>query len=127
MELVYHVKTHKYFEISDEDFFKFQDIFSKYYPDSHESAVALIDIDEQKTFSREYTEDEIKSIFDLDCEYSGKNKEISKDKVVNWSDREKSKKELTEFVKKGKPISKKSAKNILKVLEAFESYECEIN
>ena len=123
---IQHIKTYKYFDISNEDFEKFQNIFARYDIKSHEYALEFVKTSDD-VFDRKYTDDEIKSIFDLDCEYSGIDKEISKDKVVNYSDREKSKKELTEFIKSGKTISKKSVKNLLKILEAFKSYECEIN
>ena len=123
MESVCNIKTHKYFDVSKEDFDKFQEIFSQYEPNSGEDAVGVAS---DEKFSREYTDDEIKSIFKLDCEYSGKDKEMAKDEVADYSERREAMDEVKEFINSGKSISLKSAKTIAAVMEAFESYECEI-
>ena len=72
-------------------------------------------------------EDEIKSIFQVHAEYTGLDKEIAKNNVADLSDRRKAEREVKAFIKDGTPISEDSAKTILKVLDAFESYECEID
>ena len=130
MESVYHIKTHKYFDVSHDDFQTFQDIFSSSEPRNEEDALSEVNIAEE-TFSRPYTEDEIKSIFWLDAEYSGLDKEFAKDKVIDISERYKVKEELENYIKSSKkdrkPLSLKSAKALLKVFESFESMSCEIN
>jgi len=127
MESVYHTKTGKYFDISDDDFEKFQEIFSQYEPMSEGEGLDCVKGCEDTSFSREYTDDEIKSIFWLDAEYSGTDKEMAKENVVHYSERRKAMDEIEDFIKNKKHISTESAKTILKVMEAFESYECEIN
>ena len=124
MESVYNKKTRAYFNISDEDFDQFQELFSRYEPRSHESAVCIA---EGEKFSREYTEDEIKGIFDLDCEYSGRDKEMAKDNVADLGERRDAEAAVKKSIKDKNPIPAKYAKTILAIIEAFESYECEID
>jgi len=117
MESIQHIKTYKYFDVPDEDFDKFQELFSKYEPRSGGEAVYYVS---DEIFSRKYTAYEIKSIFEEDCRLSGRDKEMTKNSIVDYSDRSDAMDELKEFIKKGKPISKSGAKTILKVMEAFE-------
>ena len=130
MESVYHIKTREYFDVPEDDFDKFQNIFGKYEPRSEEDALSEVEIAEE-TFSRIYTDDEIKSIFWLDAEYSGTDKLIAKDNVAELPDRRKAEDELKAYIKapanKRKTLSLKSAKTLLKVMESFESYECTID
>lgn len=121
MESIYHIKKHTYFDVPEEDFDKFQDIFSMYDTWTEEDAVMDVECSETK-FSRKYTKDEIKSIFWEDARLSGRDKEIEKDKVSDYSIRRKATDELKEFIKtKGtSKISLESAKSLLKVAEAFE-------
>lgn len=126
MERLFNSKTGEHFDVPDEDFDTFQEIFS--FCDTWSEENAIIDVEcSEKTFSRTYTADEIKAIFWEDAELSGRDKEIAKNKVADLSDRRSAEKQLKAFIKKGTPITKKSAKTILKVLESFDSYECEID
>jgi hypothetical protein len=125
MESIQHIKTYRYFDVPDEDFDKFQNIFSQYDTMSEEESLSDVECSEE-TFSRKYTDDEIKSIFWEDAKLSGRDKEIRKNKVSNFSDRRGAIDELKKFIKKGDAISLESAKTLLKVAEAFERYECDI-
>lgn len=125
MESVCNIETHKYFNVSENDFDKFQNIFSRHDIRNQEDAVDYIKMDENILLDRIYSDVELKSIFDLHAEYTGLDKEIAKDKVSNLSKRRKAEDELKEFIKsKGsKKLSIKSAKELVKVLEAFDSHE----
>lgn len=125
MESIWHITKKESFQISDEDFEKLQHIFAIHDTRSGHHAYIEVEVSEEK-FEREYDEDEIKSIFQTHAEYVGLDKELAKDNVADLSERRKAERELKKFIKKGTPISKDSAKTILKVLDAFESYECEI-
>ena len=125
MESVWHITKRESFQVSDEDFTKFQNIFAIHDTRSMDHACVEIEVSGEK-FEREYDDDEIKSIFQAHAEYTGLDKEMAKDNVADFSERREAENELKKFIKKGTPISKDSAKVILKVLEAFESYECQI-
>jgi len=121
MESIYHIKNYNYFNVPEEDFDKFQEIFSMFDTRSEEDAVMDVECSETK-FSRKYTEDEIKSIFWEDAKLSGIDKQIEKDKVSDYSTRRTAKDELKKFIKtKGtSKISLESAESLLKIAEAFE-------
>ena len=130
MESIWHITNRKSFQISDEDFSKFQNIFAR--QDTHHPDYAVVDVEFEVesgkiSFERTYDEDEIKSIFQVHAEYTGLDKEIAKNNVADLSARRKAEHEVKAFIKDGTPISEDSAKTILKVLDAFESYECEID
>ncbi len=129
METVQHVKTFKYFDAPDDDFEQFQNVFARYDTKNEDDALTEVSVAiDDLSFSREYTDDEIKSIFHLHAEYSGIDKEVAKDKVSPFSKRKKTEDELKAYVKcksasKRKPITIESAKELIKILEAFDSYE----
>lgn len=130
MESVWHITKRESFQVSDEDFEKFQNIFAR--QDTHQPDYAIVDVEFEIesggiSFERTYDEDEIKSIFQAHAEYTGLDKLIAKDNVADLSDRRKAEREIKTFIEDGTQISTDSAKVILKVLEAFESYECQID
>ncbi len=126
MESCYNTSTGKYFDVPDDDFDKFQNIFSEYEPRTYEDALFSVeDANFNCLFSREYTKYEIYAIFDVDCEYSGIDVEIKKDKVSPLGNRLKAEEELKTYInsKGDKKITIKSAKELLKILKAFDSIE----
>ncbi len=72
MESVLHIKTAEYFDVSEDDFDIFQDIFSKYNTSAIADAVTDFKLSPElvEKLSRIYTDDEIKSILVLDAEYT---------------------------------------------------------
>ncbi len=129
MESVQHIKTYKYFDVSDSDFDEFQRVFGTNDVINEDDALIYVDIMlDDMSLSRKYTDDEIKSIFDLHAEYCGIDKENAKNKVSSLSKRRKAEDELTTYVNckipnKRKPISIQSAKELLSILKAFDCYE----
>jgi len=110
------------FNVPDEDFDKIADVFGMRNAYSKEDAVIAYQVAKIKGLSREYSEEEVEAMFEEHAELTGMDKEIQRDSVAPYSDRCKAKDELNVFIKKGKPISKKSAKTIIKVLDAFDEY-----
>ena len=125
MERIYNIVTNQPFDVPEDDFDKFQEIFSQYEPRTHEGALDAVEAFKSEfILSREYTDDEIKSIFEEDAELSGMNIVFAKDKISDSSARKKAEKELNDIViKKRKTISLESAKELLKIVKAFESPE----
>lgn len=122
MESVQHIKTQQYFDISDNEFEIFQNFFGRNSIEDEDYAVGFIETHENELgLSRKYTEDEIKSIFWLHAELTGLDKEIEKNNISKLSNRIKAKTELKQYIQNKKTISIKTAKELLKVLDAFDN------
>lgn len=123
MELIRNITTGAYFEVPETDFDKFQDIFAVNDTNSQEDAIEDVLFRDEIEFTREYTEDEVKSIFDEHAELSGMDVEIFKNKIIPSSYRSVAKNELLEYINTGKPISIDSANALLKVIDTFNGQE----
>lgn len=121
METIYNEKTKEYFKVSDSDFDSFQFLFATKDINNEECAFIYYEInDDESEFEREYSEDEVKAIFWLHAELTGLDVEIKKNEVSSLSNRVKARKELEDFIKTKKPISIKTAKEVLKIIKSFE-------
>ena len=131
MERLFNGRTKAWFEVSNDDFDTFQDVFCIDGCDTSdvEYAIEIAQTTDRK-LSRKYTDAEIRAIFQEHAELTGMDKEIAKNNVADPGDRRKAEEELKKYIKASasnrKQLSLKSARTLLKVVEAFERYECNI-
>ncbi len=122
MESAFNSKTGKWFDVPDEDYDKFANAFAILDVRSPEYALFALDTDVNKC-TREYSDDEIIGIFDLHAEYTGIDVEIKKDEVASLSERRKAREELNRSLTTNEKMSDESARVLIKIVDAFDSYE----